>query len=288
MTVVERPILETPMLREVRSNHRSPAGVHLVARDYPKGMRIDLHMHRESQLIYAAKGTMQVTTPAGRWLVPPDRAVWVPAGLEHAIDLLADIEMRTLYFDLSWLKREQRYDGLTREFVVRVSPLLNQAILALFDGRNTEERTELLVRLVMLELHQAEDSATFVPLPREARCRRAAMIVLADPTGLHDIDTLARAVGTSARTLSRLFSSETQLSFKSWCQRARIAAAIERISTDANVSVKQLATQLGYASVPAFSAAFRQVTGRTPTEFATHAVSSPGLTGRPSTPRRLG
>jgi len=120
----------------------------------------------------------------------------------------------------------------------------------------------------MLELHQAEDSATFVPLPREVRCRRAAMIVLDDPTGLHDIDTLAREVGTSARTLSRLFSAETQLSFKSWCQRARIAAAIQRLSTDANVSVKQLATQLGYASVPAFSAAFRQVTGRTPTEFA--------------------
>ena len=97
MTVLERPNLETPILREVRSNHRSPAGVHLVARDYPKGMRIDPHLHREAQLIYAAKGTMQVTTPGGRWLVPPDRAVWVPAGLDHALDLLADIEMRTLY-----------------------------------------------------------------------------------------------------------------------------------------------------------------------------------------------
>jgi AraC-like DNA-binding protein len=225
-------------------------------------------MHREAQLVYAAKGTMQVTTPKGRWLVPPDRAVWVPAGLEHALDLLADIELRTLYFDLPWLKREQRYEGLTKEFVVRVSPLLHQAIIALFDSGNTDERTELLVRLVMLELHQAEDSATFVPLPHEPRCRRAAMIVLDDPTGLHDIDTLAREVGTSARTLSRLFSTQTQLSFKSWCQRARIAAAIQRLSIDANVSVKQLATQLGYASVPAFSAAFRQVTGRTPTEFA--------------------
>ncbi|MFT4118943.1 AraC family transcriptional regulator [Bradyrhizobium sp.] len=262
MTVVETPI------REVRGNHRSTAGVHLVARDYPKGLRLDAHMHREAQLLYAARGTMQVTTPGGRWLVPPDRAVWVPAGLEHAIDVLADIEMRTLYFDLPWLKRQQRHEGLAREFVVRVSPLLHQAILALFDPRNASERTELLIRLVMLELHQAEDSATFVPLPRELRCRRAAMIVLDDPTGLHDIDSLAREVGTSARTLSRLFSSETQLSFKSWCQRARIAAAIQKLSTDANVSVKQLATQLGYASVPAFSAAFRQVTGRTPTEFA--------------------
>jgi len=55
----------------------------------------------------------------GRWLVPPDRAVWVPARLEHSIDVLADIEMRTLYFDLAWLAREQRSASLDAEFVVR-------------------------------------------------------------------------------------------------------------------------------------------------------------------------
>ena len=122
--------------------------------------------------------------------------------------------------------------SLEAEFVVRVSPLLHQAILALFDDRNDRERTGLLVSLAMLELHQAEDSATFIPLPQEPRCRRAADIVLGDPTGSHEIETLAREVGTSARTLSRLFASETQLSFKSWCQRARIAAAIERLSME--------------------------------------------------------
>jgi AraC-like DNA-binding protein len=263
MTIVEKPI------HAISGDHRATGdGVHLVARNYRKGIRLDPHMHREAQLVYAAKGTMQVTTPKGRWLVPPDRAVWVPARLEHAIDVLADIEMRTLYFDLAWLKRERRSTSLRSEFVVRVSPLLHQAILALFEHRNTSERIALLVRLAMLELHRAEDSATFIPLPHEPRCRRAADIVLGDPTSAHEIETLAQKVGTSARTLSRLFASETQLSFKSWCQRARIASAIEKLSTDANVSVKRLAAELGYASVPAFSHAFRQVTGKTPTEFA--------------------
>ena len=261
-------IAETP-IAAIKAHHTATGdGVHLVARSYCKGVRLDTHMHREAQLVYAARGTMQVTTPKGRWLVPPDRAVWVPARLEHAIDVLADIEMRTLYFDLAWLKREERSESLKSEFVVRVSRLLHETILALFDGRQNSERTELLVRLAVLELHHAEDSTTFIPLPHEPRCRRAADIVLGDPTGSHEIETLARAVGTSARTLSRLFSSETQLSFKSWCQRARIAAAIERLSMEANVSVKQLASDLGYASVPAFSHAFRQVTGKTPTAFS--------------------
>jgi AraC-like DNA-binding protein len=263
MNIAEKPIAAIQGRRTSTGD-----GVHLIANHYKKGVRLDTHMHREAQLVYAAKGTMQVTTPRGRWLVPPDRAVWVPARLEHAIDVLADIDMRTLYFDLAWLAREQPDADLDKEFVVRVSPLLHETILALFDGRKDSDRTELLIRLVMLEMHQSDDSATFIPLPQEPRCRRAAGIVLDDPTAPHEIETLAGLVGTSARTLSRLFTSETQLSFKTWRQRARIAAAVERLSTDTNVSIKQVAAELGYASLPAFSHAFRQVTGRTPTEFA--------------------
>src|ERR1700739_3696842 len=102
MNIAEKPIAA------IKGSHRATGdGVHMVANRYNKGVRLDLHMHREAQLVYAASGTMQVTTPKGRWLVPPDRAVWVPARLEHAIDVLADIEMRTLYFDTAWLKRER-------------------------------------------------------------------------------------------------------------------------------------------------------------------------------------
>src|SRR5713101_4252546 len=232
-------VAETPIAAIRGSRPATSAGVHLVARHYRKGVRLDTHMHREAQLVYAAKGTMQVTTPNGRWLVPPDRAVWVPARLEHSIDVLADIEMRTLYFDLAWLAREQRSESLDSEFVVRVSRLLHETILALFDGRNNSERTGLLLRLAVLELHHAEDSTTFIPLPREPRCRRAADIVLADPTASHEIATLARVVGTSARTLSRLFSSETQLRCTRGCCLAHIFAAIDSLSMETNVSVKQ-------------------------------------------------
>src|SRR5262252_589958 len=144
MTVAERPLAIIP------GRHRTSGdGVHLVAVQYKKGTRLDPHLHREAQLVYAARGTMQVTTPKGRWLVPPDRAVWVPAQLPHAIDVLADIELRTFYFDIAWLKREAPRAHLTSEFVVRVSPLLHQAILALFDKGGSSERASLLIRLAM-------------------------------------------------------------------------------------------------------------------------------------------
>src|SRR6202051_4674528 len=129
-------IAETPIAAIKGARIATADGVHLVAHNYRKGTRLDTHMHREAQLVYAARGTMQVTTPKGRWLVPPDRAVWVPAKLGHAIDVLADIDMRTLYFDLAWLAREERSESLSSEFVVKVSRLLHETILALFDGRN--------------------------------------------------------------------------------------------------------------------------------------------------------
>src|ERR1700750_176957 len=112
-------IAETPVAAFGGSHSTTSDGVHLVARNYRKGVRLGTHMHREAQLVYAAKGTMQVTTPKGRWLVPPDRAGWVPARLEHSIDVLADIAMRTLYFDLAWLAHQEHSVSLDKEFVVR-------------------------------------------------------------------------------------------------------------------------------------------------------------------------
>lgn len=242
-------------------------GVHALATVYRKGTRLDTHLHREAQLVFARTGMMQVTTPLGRWLVPPGRAVWVPPRFKHAIDVLADIEMRSLYFEPRWLHANAGEPRFAREFVVTVSRLLRETILALFEPTGDTERGDLLVRLVLSELRETEDAATFIPMPQEARCRRAAEMVLADPVRTFEIADLADRVGTSERTLSRLFSAETLLSFKSWCQRARIAAAIERLSTQPDISMKQLASDLGYASFPAFSHAFRQVTGKTPTEF---------------------
>ena len=114
-----------------------------------KALRLDTHMHREAQLVYAAKGTMQVTTPKGRWLVPPDRAVWVPARLEHSIDVLADIQMRDAVFRSGVAGAGAPQPESRRRIVVRVSRLLHESILALFDGRDDPGRTDLSTRLAM-------------------------------------------------------------------------------------------------------------------------------------------
>jgi transcriptional regulator GlxA family with amidase domain len=223
-------------------------------------------MHREAQILFAADGLMQVTTPKGRWLVPPTRAVWLPPLIAHSVDVLADIELRALLIEPAWLATHPRAPRLGREFVARVAPLLRETILALFEERADAQRLEALAQVTLFELVEAEDGATFMPLPSDPRARRVAEWLLADPTSMRELGDFARASGTSARTLTRLFAAETGITFKEWRQRARILAAIETLGEGA-MSIKQIAAKLGFSSAAAFSHAFRQVIGVAPTSF---------------------
>lgn len=242
------------------------AEVSLLSRSYRRGAQLGYHVHRQGQLLFAYRGLMQVTMLTGRWLVPPQRAVWLPAFREHAIDVLADIEMRTFFVEPSRIVRQCGEAALLDEFVIEVNPLLREAILAMFQPNLTAQRLDLLSHIALLELPEAGDATTFIPMPIDPRARRVAELALEDIQGLRDIDELATAAGSSARTITRLFVAQTDITFKKWRQRARILAALEMLNAD-NMMIKQIAHRAGYASVAAFSAAFIKVMGITPSEF---------------------
>ena len=249
-------------------------GVAALARFYERGTQLGLHVHTEAQLLFASRGVMQVTTPKGRWLVPPRRAVWVPPRLEHAVDMLTDLEMRSLYIAPTWLASHPEMPRLGREFVVAVGTPLRELVLAMFADGADPRRVDLLARLALFELAEAEDAATFMPMPSDPRARRVAEQVLADPAGVRDLSDLALAAGASQRTITRLFPAETDLTFKEWRQRARILASLEMLDSGL-ASVSQVAARLGFSSAAAFGHAFRRVLGITPGEF----------TGRPAKPQ---
>jgi AraC-like DNA-binding protein len=246
-------------------------GVAALARFYERGAHLGLHVHAEAQLLFASHGVMQVTTPKGRWLVPPRRAVWVPPQLEHAVDMLTDLEMRSLYMAPAWLASHPELPRLGREFVVAVGALLRELVLAMFAGGADPVRIDLLARLALFELAEAEDPATFMPMPSDPRARRVAEQVLAEPAGVRDLDELARAAGASQRTITRLFPAETDLTFKEWRQRARILASVEMLD-GGRTSVSVVAARLGFSSAAAFGHAFRQVLGIPPGEFMNRPV----------------
>jgi AraC-like DNA-binding protein len=246
-------------------------GVAALARFYERGTHLGLHAHAEAQLLFAARGVMQVTTPKGRWLVPPRRAVWVPPRSEHAVDMLTDLEMRSVYIAPAWLASHPEFGKLGREFVVAVGTLLRELVLAMFVAEVDPRRFDLLARLALFELAEAEDGTTFMPMPSDPRARRVAELVLAEPAGIRDLADLSRAAGASQRTITRLFPAETELTFKEWRQRARILASVEVLDSG-HVPVSEVAARLGFSSAAAFGYAFRQVLGITPGEFVRSPV----------------
>jgi AraC-like DNA-binding protein len=242
-------------------------GVAALAWFYERGVHLGLHVHAEAQLLFASRGVMLVTTPKGRWLVPPRRAVWLPPRLEHAVDMLTDLDMRSLYIAPRWLASHPEQPRLEREFVVAVGPLLRELVLAMFaEAKAGSPRADLLARLALFELAEAEDGATFMPMPSDPRARRVAELVLAEPAGVRDLDDLSRAAGASQRTITRLFPAETDLTFKEWRQRARILASVEMLDSGRE-TVSRVAGRLGFSSAAAFGHAFRQVLGIAPGEF---------------------
>ena len=211
---------------------------------------------------------MQVYTDSGRWLVPPQLAVWLPVGVQHRIDVLSDTDLWMIYWQATAARNWAPPALQERSFALRVTSLLRELIFAAFPPNEAPEKTELVVRLILQELTETPDAPTFLPLPQGAVGRRVAELALADARCELDIDQLASRGATSVRTISRLFPAETGLTFKAWRQRARIVVAIDHLA--AGSSIARVASQVGFASTAAFSFAFRQVTETTPTAFLRH------------------
>lgn len=237
------------------------------------GDGLPLHAHDEGQLTYAASGMVQVHTDAGVWLVPPQLAAWVPAGVPHRLDIITDAELRTVLWPCATLKAWLPEKRLDRAFVLRVSPLLRVLLDEAVGIDCACAKAELIVRLMLHELTAMEDAPTFLPLPTSAVGRRVAQLALADHRNLLGLDEIAFRAATSVRTVTRLFPKETGLTLKVWRQRARIVRTIEQLAR--GEAPAKTARDAGFSSTAAFSHAFRQVTALTPTAFLEKSRTSP-------------
>ncbi|WP_037088367.1 AraC family transcriptional regulator [Neorhizobium vignae] len=230
-----------------------------------RGGGLPMHTHEDAQLTFAASGMVQVHTSDGRWLVPPQLAVWIPAGIAHRVEVLNDAELWMVRVDPGAARTWSPATHLDRTFALRVTPLLRSLLDAAFAKDIRSDKAELMVRLMLYELIETADAPTFLPMPTSEIGKRLAEFAFADLKNQLSIGELASRAATSVRTASRLFPMETGLTFKSWRQRARIIQAMDRLSR--GVAIIRTSSDLGFSSTAAFSSAFRQVTGVTPTIF---------------------
>lgn len=216
------------------------------------------------KLSYASEGVLRVVTPAGAWIAPPQRAVWIPAGVAHREETRGNAEMRSLYF------ADRLCAALPKMCVVlNVPPLLRELILAtaelsVLDAAHAEQQRLAQVLVDRLELLKPAE-AQALPMPRDRRALAIARRLEGDPANDESLAAHAKRAGASVRTAQRLFLSETGLAFAQWRQRLRLLSAVERLG--AGRSVTDAALDVGYSSVSAFVHAFRSEFGVTPGRF---------------------
>ena len=239
------------------------AEVRAYARTYPKGFDIPLHRHAWGQLIYARAGVMTVTvaSPAqpGSWVVPPQRALWVPAETDHRIRCGTTLAMRTLYVAPATRALPDRC------CVVNVPPLLRELILSGVEAPGPPRRRRLLTALILNEIRAATVAPLHLPEPADPRLQRITGAIREQPGDARTLSAWAREAGASTRTLSRLFLAETGMTFRQWQRQARLLAALVRLAEGTPVTA--VAFDLGYESPSAFISAFRRALGKTPRRY---------------------
>ena len=206
---------------------------------------------------------MTVSTRLGSWVVPPQRAVWIPPGVEHWIEMSGFVFMRSLYL-------VPELTGSLPEAcrVIHVSPLLKELIMHVVREGALQRSLPEHGRLVGFLLDQLEtvDAVPLeLPMPRDPRALRLAEQLRRNPGEPMPLVELAPGAGASGRTLERLFRSETGLTFGRWRQQLRLLEALRLIA--AGRAITTVALDVGYESPSAFISMFKSALGTTPGRY---------------------
>jgi AraC-like DNA-binding protein len=234
----------------------------MVVKTFPMvaGTTFGRHSHADHQLAWATSGVLTVHTDEATWVLPPTRALWIPAGVRHVTHASAAATMQTVYL------RPARCPVVwAAPTPVTVGGLLAELIAHLSDaqlGAGRRARAEG----VLIDLLEPLRVATIeLRMPRDPRALDVAAALAREPASRRTLEQWGRAVGASERTLARAFRAETGVSFGRWRTQLRLQAALPTLA--AGGSVASASDRAGYDSPSAFVAAFRRETGMTPAEY---------------------
>lgn len=229
------------------------------------GHRVEPHSHPWHQLVYATEGVLTVDTANGSWVVPPHRAVWIPASFEHAIKTTGVVRMRTLYF-----RPDQ--GGLPKCCcVIDVTPLLRELILETMRLSMLADKVPVQARLAAVltdQIIHRRENPLQINLPSDVRARLVVVKAQANLSTTKSMSDLAQGSGASVRTIERLFLKETGMTFGRWLTQVKALHALERLAAGDSVTMAGLA--VGYDSTSAFIAMFKRVLGKTPGSYFSH------------------
>jgi AraC-like DNA-binding protein len=225
---------------------------------------IEWHYHDVQQLVYPSSGVLAISAAAGTWVVPPQRAVWIPPGVPHAHRAHGPVQMRTLAFSAAAADPPLPASPV----VLEVSPLLREVIVALTssDGTPYTARQRATMEQVALDqLRRVGQLPVRLPALADDRLHAVAALLRTDPADERPLAELGLVVGASERTLSRLFRKEAGMSFPQWRTQFRLQHALVLLADRTPVTTTALAC--GWSNPSAFIDTFRRSFGTTPGKF---------------------
>src|ERR1700728_158833 len=240
-----------------------PSPVTALSFDLSHGHAIPEHVHPEDQLVYACKGVMTVRTDSGTWVVPAQRAVWIPAGIPHSLVMSGAVSMRIVYLRARMAKRLPRTCC-----VINVSALLQHLILHLCTHEKLSRRLKThahLIDVLIDQLATVHAVPLQLPTPADPRAARVAAALHCDPGDSVSLETVCQKAGASKRTIERIFLQETLLSLGKWRQQLRLMRSLQLLAAGEKIS--HAALEAGYSTSSAFIAMFRKTLGTTPRRY---------------------
>ncbi len=237
----------------------APDGFFVATFPMPAGTLFDWHTHADHQLAWASSGVLTVLTEGATWVLPPTRALWIPAGLPHETGTSGQATMRSVYMP----------PGLSPVNWAVPTPVAASALLAevigYLGGELTSAQRSHAEALLSDLLAPVPVTTLDVRFPADPLAGAVARALRDDPASQRTLADWGRAIGASERTLARAFVAATGVPFGRWRTLLRLQAALPLLA--AGQPVGRVAHRVGYETTSAFIAAFRRETGVTPATY---------------------
>jgi len=226
----------------------------------PDGLVFDWHTHDEHQLAWAASGVLTVRSADLAWVLPPTRAIWIPAGVRHETLSERSAIMRSAY-----VKTDACPAMWSVCTPVVATRLLTELVGFLEQPNCSADARTHAIALLLDVLEPTSATSVDVRMPSEERAREVAEALVRAPGDDRTLSEWGGEVGASSRTLARAFLADTGLTFGRWRSLLRLRTAMEALAE--GHAVTNVAAMVGYDSTSAFVSAFRRATGVTPGSY---------------------
>lgn len=233
-----------------------------------KGMEIGKRGSHETQFFYLQKGFVSVEDERGYWTVGPGQLAWMPPYIRYETEQIGRIAGWgvTLSSLLCVGMPEVACALYCSPFVPLILERAHQWLQKDDSVYQTlQPRQEVMLQVFMDELRYSSRTQDRLILPKGKRLNTMAKDILANPSNRKSINDWADKTGISARSISRHFSSETNMTFAQWRLRASLMVARKKLAL--GESVHEVAQAVGYENVSAFIASYKKAYNQTPAQF---------------------